>query len=462
MRGSAWVFCLATGASPLVAQHARADSPALKRMTIGQVVSEALAQHPRVRSAQAEERVAAARTDETLEDRLPAVGLSAQINRSTGNTPPGAWFLTAGFPPISGAPRGKSFDSGSWQTGASLWATWDVLAFERQAAAIDVALARGSEAVALTQARRLEVAYDAADAFVELVEGQETVRAAKASVDRAQVVVSMTKPLVDQSLRPGADLARAQSELAAAQTTLARAEQARDVRVVRLAETLGDASLRVQADATGLAVSPDADVRAPGAPSPSHPELSQSNAEVSRATQQQSAVMVQYLPRVDLAAALWARGSGIYQSPGDGLVPDIPNWAAGAIVTWSALDIPLIRARARAAAESTASAAARRDETYLVVAAQLARATAVLEGARRVARQTPETLASARAAEQQIVARYRAGLAPVVDVADAERILTQAEIDDAVARLEIRRAMLAVGRAAGDLRPYLAAASGGT
>jgi outer membrane protein TolC len=449
-----WVACL------LVSPDAAAQVTAPRVVTIDGAVAEALAKHPRIRSGEADVRATDARVEEMGTRRLPDVGVSAQINRSTGNTPPGAWFATTGFPAISGAPRGKTLDTGTWQTGGSVWASWDVLSFQRQAAAIDLALAERSDAAARTEVDRLAVAYEAADAFVELVEAQETVRAATASVDRARVLVTMTQPLVDQSLRPGVDVARAQAELAAAQTLLARAEQSREVRRARLAEAMGDASLHLDADPEGL-TGPVGDTQPLAVPSPTHPEIVRSNAEVTRARQQRSVVDAQYLPRVELVAAFWTRGSGLLQSPADGLVPDIPNWAAGAVVTWSILDIPTISARARAASAATDSAAAKRDETYLAVAAQVSRANAMVQGARSVARQTPTALASARGAEQQIVARYRAGLAPVVDVADAERVLTQAEIDDAVARLEVRRALLALGRAVGDLRPFLASAKGG-
>jgi outer membrane protein len=187
----------------------------------------------------------------------------------------------------------------------------------------------------------------------------------------------------------------------------------------------------------------------------------QANAAVIRAQRAEGQVEVEYLPRLDLVAALWARGSGIYQSPADGFVPDIPNWAAGAVVTWSLLDIPGIRARSRVASASSEAAVARRDDVTLAVAGQLSTATAMLEGALRVARQTPVALASARSSEQQATARYKAGLSPVVDVADAERLLAQVEIDDAVARLEVRRAQLLLARAAGDLTPFLVHATAG-
>jgi outer membrane protein len=444
-----------------------APEAAARTYTLEQAVTEALANHPRIRASLAEESAAASRIDEAKTARLPDVGVSAQLNRSTGNTVPGAFFSTIGFAPIGGPTRTKSLDEGVWQTGASLWATWDVLSLTRQAAAIDVALASHVEASAATSARRLEIAYRAGDAFIVLLEAQEAVRAAQLSVDRAHVLATVTKALVEQSLRPGADSARADAELASAQTSLARAEQAREMRRALLAEAVGNPALSVDASPNGLLAPVDgipersvASLGASPSPSPSHPDLVQSNAAVTRSTEAQRLVSVAYLPRLDLVAAIWARGSGYFQSPAAGLVPDTSNWAGGATLTWSFLDIPTIRARARTAAAARDVAIARRDETYLAVAGELATSTSVLRGALKVAAQTPVTLTAARAAEQQAAARFKTGLTPVVEVADAERVLAQAEIDDALARLEVRRALLLLGRASGDLGPFLAATRG--
>ena len=59
---------------------------------------------------------------------------------------------------------------------------------------------------------------------------------------------------------------------------------------------------------------------------------------------------------------------------------------------------------------------------------------------------------------QQAEARYKAGLGAIVEVAEAQRLLTQAEIDDSLARLAVWRAALALAAAEGDLQPYLQAA----
>jgi outer membrane protein TolC len=366
-----------------------------------------------------------------------------------------------GFPQVAGAPRGRTFDGGVWQTGVCLFTSWDILSLARQAANIDAALATRSEASATTSLQRLEVAYRAADAFLVLLEAEEAVRAARATVERAQVLATVTRTLVGQSLRPGADAARAEAELAAAQTLLARAEQARGVRRTELAEAMGSAGQNVDA-APGALLDPiDHPTVPPANPSATHPRLVQSEAAIARAAEIERGVSLEYLPRVDAVAAIWLRGSGYFNSPGDGLAPDIPNWAAGITASWSFLNIPTIRARSRAASATHASAVARRDQTYLAVAGQLSSGRAILDGALKVSSQTPVSLASARAAEQQALARYRTGLSTVIDVAETERLLAQAEIDDGVARLEVRRAMLLLARAAGDLGPFLAQAAGG-
>jgi outer membrane protein TolC len=68
-------------------------------------------------------------------------------------------------------------------------------------------------------------------------------------------------------------------------------------------------------------------------------------------------------------------------------------------------------------------------------------------------------VAAARAAVQQASARYESGLGNIDALAEAQRLLTQAEIDDALARLGVWRGLLGIAAAAGDLQPFLAEAS---
>jgi outer membrane protein TolC len=75
--------------------------------------------------------------------------------------------------------------------------------------------------------------------------------------------------------------------------------------------------------------------------------------------------------------------------------------------------------------------------------------------ATRIAANTPVAMKAAREARAQAEARYRAGLTSITDLADAERALTAAEIDDGLARLNVWRAQLALAVAGGDLTNYL-------
>ena len=91
--------------------------------------------------------------------------------------------------------------------------------------------------------------------------------------------------------------------------------------------------------------------------------------------------------------------------------------------------------------------------------AQWNRAVATLNGARRIAANTPVQVSAARAAVRQATARYEAGLGNIDEVAEAQRLLTQAEIDDVLARLSVWRSLLGIATAAGDLQPFIAEAS---
>jgi outer membrane protein TolC len=138
----------------------------------------------------------------------------------------------------------------------------------------------------------------------------------------------------------------------------------------------------------------------------------------------------------------------------NGLGLDRSNWAAGLTVTFPAFDIFSIRAQKQVAVANERAERARYDQTLNVLTGQLRQAQASLEAARRVAQNTPIELHAARDAEVQARARYQAGLANIVEVAEAQGLLVQAEIDDALARLAVWNDLASVIAAQGDLQPF--------
>ena len=98
---------------------------------------------------------------------------------------------------------------------------------------------------------------------------------------------------------------------------------------------------------------------------------------------------------------------------------------------------------------------ARYERTIQNLTTQDAVARALTKAATEIAKNTPIERQAATAGESQARARYQNGLASVTEVAEAQRLLAQAEADDAVARLGVWRALLAAAQAHGNLTPFL-------
>jgi len=281
-------------------------------------------------------------------------------------------------------------------------------------------------------------------------------------VDNWQILQRSIHALVDAQLRPGADESRVAAELAGAQTQVAQAEQAVDIARVTLSEFVG-------VEPPQLSLNPGKLME----PAPEAPESPLNAADNPLAREQTEAIAQQqkrldalgrtYYPQFLLQGVASGRGSGVETDGArlgglNGLVPTTPNFGLGLTVTFSAMDRFALHEQ-----EAMQSANIRAQEAqYQLIAtnlqAQFNLALATLTGARKVAAITPVAVSSGRTAVQQATARYQAGLAPIDDVAQAQRLLVQAQIDDALARLNVWRARLQVAAARGDIQPFLSEA----
>jgi outer membrane protein len=90
-----------------------------------------------------------------------------------------------------------------------------------------------------------------------------------------------------------------------------------------------------------------------------------------------------------------------------------------------------------------------------VLKGQDARAKALIEGAQRLAANAPTFLKAAQDTESRARTRYKVGLGTVVEVADAERLLTDAQVTNDLAGLSVWRAFFAASVSRGDIGPFL-------
>jgi outer membrane protein len=114
-----------------------------------------------------------------------------------------------------------------------------------------------------------------------------------------------------------------------------------------------------------------------------------------------------------------------------------------------------VKPRRRVEEQNEIAERAHYDFTIATLQTQQVRAQAVLTAAAAIAANMPAVRSAAEETAQRARARYDNGLASITEVADAQRVLAQAEADDAVARLAVWRARLAQAQAAGDLTPFL-------
>jgi outer membrane protein TolC len=286
------------------------------------------------------------------------------------------------------------------------------------------------------------------------------VAALQADVDRRDLLARAVQTLVDNQLRPGAEASRMDAERAAARTRLIQAQQAVTLAQISLARVLGVTNGPVAVDATMLLDRlPTADVSAAGTMTHPLAQVRQATVDVSRA--QEEVLSRTDLPRVYFQSSVFARGSGAnangtLDGSFAGLGLDRANWAAGVQVVFPNLfDFTSLRARKAAASAATRAETATFDEALLTVASQQQTAVAMVQSARAIAANTPVQLAAAQQSESQARARYQAGLASIVEVADTQSLLAQAEVQDQLARIDVWRALLAQAVAQGSLTPFL-------
>jgi len=429
------------------------------QLTLEQAVEQAMTKYPAVRASLQQVSAAAAGINLARTSYLPRADFMGQVNRATHNNVFGMMLTPSIISPISGPVlRTNSLDS-VWGSAVGLLVSWEPFDFGLRRANVGVAESTREVAHAQVAVTRLQAGAAAADAYLTIAAAEQTAVAARAGVERARVLDQSVEVLAKNELRPGADASRTRAELALAQTQLIQAEQVVEVGRAALGQVLGVAPQTIEIDA-GVLLKPAPESPGAAAEVARHPLAVAQNAAIEEVKAREKAIDRLYFPRFSLEGTAYVRGTGIDPNGAagggaNGLGPNFQNWGVGVNVIFPAFDLPSIRARKEVEHYHELAEAAKYDQVLQNLTGELEKAKATLAGARRVAANTPIQLEAARATEQQATARYKAGLANIVEAAEAQRILTQAEIDDALARLNIWRALLAVAAAEGDLEPYL-------
>lgn len=452
------LIAIVLSGAPLLAQQAAA--PPVRQFTVQEAVDFALAHYPAVQAALEQYNAARAGVGLARTNDLPDLNSVWQIDRGSRESVLGV--LLPQSPNILTGTQGSVTAHANrpfWTSGAGVLLSWEPFDFGYRRAQIRSAIAteqRTQQQVTLT---RLGVASAVAEASLALLADEQRVAVSQADLDQRQVFARSVHALVDARLRPGADASRADAEVAAARTRLILAQRDEEVGSVALAQVLGLAGTQVSIEPGPFLETPPDESWVPP-PVSRNPLALVQQGRVAEEKAKISILNHAWYPHFDTEALLSGRGSqeessGARGPASSGLTFAADNWEAGLTAQMDLTGIFAIRERKKVEVANWRQQQQLYTQTLQNLTAQQQTAVANLDGARRVAQNTPVELEASRQGAQQATARFKAGLGTSVDVAAAQDLLAQAEMDDSLARLSIWRALAELAAANGDLTPFL-------
>jgi outer membrane protein len=435
-------------------------------LSIVSVVEDAERDYPLIHVSEADLNASIANIRLSRTAYLPRVDGIAQFNRGTRNNVFGA-LLPQGIVPSMSGPVINSNNGGSvWGSATGLLVNWQPFDFGLRRANVQSAVDARNKADATVRRTELEVSTAAADAYLTVLVAGQTKQAAQAAVDNWETLLQSVHALAVAELRPGADESRIDAEKAVAMTQLALAQEALEMSRATLAKFVTkahDSSPVLESSAVLSRLPSIVDETAPFQPG-ANPIMAEQEAAVAQSEAQLHAIERSWVPQFNLEAAGYGRGTGAglngqRLSGANGLAPNVGDYVVGLNITFALMDFASIHAREASQASTVATAQAHEQLANRELQERFAQAEAALHATRAVAGNTPIALSSAQTSFAQANARYKAGLSPIDDLAQAQRLLVQAQIDDSIARLNVWRAFLQLQAIRGDLQPFLQAAS---
>jgi outer membrane protein TolC len=436
-------------------------APASGDVTIATVITDAEQNYPSIHVSEEDLNVSVANIRLARTAYLPRVDGLAQFNRATRNNVFGTLLPQNTIPSMSGPVIGSNNGGSVWGSATGLLVNWQPFDFGARHANVQAAMAAHDKAAAANDLTHLQVGLASADAYLTVLAAGQMRIAAQSAVDNWETLRQSVHALAASELRPGADESRVEAEKAAAKTQLALADQAVESSKATLNKFLTKTRMDTAPAAgrilSALPAMPDEDA---SFISSAHPAMTEQHAAVSQASAQLHSIEHTWVPQFNLEGAAYARGTGA-EVNGDrlgganGLAPNYGNYAVGLNIIFPFMEFASIHAREASQAAVVRAAKANEELVDRSLQEQFAQAKAELRANTAIAENTPVELKAAQVALAQATARYKAGLTAIDDVAQTQRLLVQAEIDDAIARLNVWRAFLHLQYVRGDLQPFL-------
>ncbi len=434
--------------------------PTPRTISLHEALLYARAHQPSLQAARARVEVARAAARLPRAAYTPRIVAGAELVAGTNNNTTTSYGGPLGFdiPRIGGTPANAP---SSWSPEPSTLAgvglrqeVYDFGRLSAQGRALDLFTNAAEEAATLSD---MDLTLYVEETFYAVAGAHAVLRAAEAAVQRVPTHRALAKALVNGKLRPPIDRTRAEADLARFEVDRVRAQGALTSTQALLAASIGapDAALDTGADDVRY---PDVQPLASALQQLDQREPSLRAAADSLRAQQELTRAIEYelRPDLSLSAGLTGRAGGAaVQNPtpyGGGWLPDVPNWDAMLVLSWPLFD-RTVDVRAETSRRLEQVRAAELDVERERLRGGAAQAYVDFQVADSAIPALQRSLDAARANQEQADARFRAQLASAVELADAETLLTDAEIQLAIGQFQRSRARARLARILAEVTP---------
>jgi outer membrane protein len=386
---------------------------------------------------------------------LPTVGVTAQLFGMTANNTT-ATYVNQDFMDIPRIGATPATVNGSLSPYASTFVGAGILQEVFDFGRIGAQRAAADALVQVEKHRAdrtlLDIDFGTEEAYFSVLAAKAIVRASDDAYERARVHRDFAKRGVDSGLRSPIELTRAEADLTRFDVGRVRSRGGVAVAQSVLAAAIGapDPAVDTSAEAPTLSEMPSLG-RALELAQARDPRLADAIASLTAAEERTRAVGAELRPDLSLTGTFSGRAGGAPPSSGptpngDGWIPGVPNWDAGLILSWPLFDGTIAARREAARSQEQV----RHDEIDVAREQEVAdvrRTYLQVEVARSALVALENAVIASHANYDQADARFRAGIGNAVELADAEAVRTDAEIQAALGQFEVARARAAFGRA---------------
>lgn len=454
--------CLAwaLGTALAVATNARAqDALAPRAVTLQEARSYAHEHQPSLRAAIA--RIAAAKADAEVPRAqwYPQLGATAQVFLGSANNTTAQYIGSpdVDIPRIGGSKGVNAASMSMTPYGSTLGAIGlgqEVFDFGRIAAQSAAADALVEVARHASDTTNLDVDFAVEESFYAVLAAKNVLEASQQAYDRTKAHRDFAQAGVASGMYPPIELTRAEADLARFDIGRIRARGGVTTARALLAATVGAPDLMLDANGTLPAFRDVPTLRdAISQAAARDPRVAEALAKVRAQQARTKAIFAELRPDLSATATFSGRAGGQEPSNGPtadadfaGWLPTVPNWDVGLVFTWPIYDATIV---ARGHASEMREAALRDDVDSLkqALSANVQRAFVSVEVARDALPALERAATAAIANYDQADARFKAGLGTSVELADAEALRADSEIQLAVGKFELARARSALDRA---------------